>query len=236
MKIVPRELSRREIEDLIETFVKAAERAKKSGYDAIELHGAHGHLINQFISPYFNRRSDSFGGSFTKRMRFAREIVKKVRERLEDYPIIFRVSGDEFVEGGIGLEEAVQVARTMEEVGISAVHVTAGIAESYAKAIEPMGYGQGWKVYMAARMKEAVNVPVITVGVIRDPRFAEAVLRQGQADFVAVGRGLIADPEWPRKPWKAGKRKFVPAFPATSATGGLKRLAASLCAESRRRF
>jgi 2,4-dienoyl-CoA reductase-like NADH-dependent reductase (Old Yellow Enzyme family)/thioredoxin reductase len=198
--IVPRELTIKEIEMLIDLFVKGAERARDSGYDAIELHGAHGHLVSQFMSPYFNERTDCYGGNLENRMRFPLEIVKRVREKLgEDYPIIFRLSGDEFVKGGRNLEESVQIASMVEEIGISAIHVTAGIRETYNTTIEPMPYEQGWKIYMAETIKRAVSIPVIAVGVIREPQFAEDVLKEGKADFISIGRGLIADPEWPRK-------------------------------------
>ncbi len=197
---IPRELTIEEIHDLIKKFGEAAVRAKKIGYDAIELHGAHGHLLAQFMSSYFNWRRDWYGGSLENRLRFPKEIVREIRGKLgDDYPIIFRLSGDEFVSGGRGLEESVDVALMMEEVGVSAIHLTAGIRETYQTAIEPMPYEQGWKIYMAETIKKAVHVPVIGVGVIREPQFAEDILRGAKADFVSIGRGLIADPQWPLK-------------------------------------
>jgi len=198
--VQPRELTIREIEDLIQKFVNTAVRAKGAMFDGIELHGAHGYLIGQFMSPRTNRRVDQYGGSFERRMRFPLEIIKGIKEIVgDDYPIIFRFSADEFVEGGITLKEGKQIARMLEETGVHALHVSSGIYESMPTLLEPSRFEQGWRVYLAEEIKKAVKIPVITVGVIREPEFAEKIIAEGRADFVAIGRGLIADPEWPKK-------------------------------------
>ncbi len=205
MKEKPRELTIEEIEQIEERFVKAAVRAKTAGFDGIELHGAHGFLIGQFLSPYTNHRKDIYGGDFEGRMRFPLRIIEKIRGAVgKDYPLLFRLSADEFVEGGITLEEAKRIAIRLEEAGVDALDISAGIYESLVKILEPMSYKEGWRVYLAEGIKKVVSIPVITVGNIRYPDTVEEILSEGKADFVALGRALIADPEWPRKA-KEGK-------------------------------
>lgn len=198
--VQPRELTINEIEEIIQKFVNTAVRAKGAMFDGIELHGAHGYLIGQFMSPRTNRRVDRYGGNFERRMRFPLEIIRRIKEAVgNDYPICFRFSADEFIDGGNTLEEGKQIAKMLEEAGVHVLHVSAGIYESMPTLLEPSRFEQGWRVYLAEEIKKVVKIPVITVGVIREPEFAEKVIADGQADFVAIGRGLIADPEWPRK-------------------------------------
>jgi 2,4-dienoyl-CoA reductase-like NADH-dependent reductase (Old Yellow Enzyme family)/thioredoxin reductase len=196
----PRELTINEIEELIQKFVNTAVRAKGAMFDGIELHGAHGYLIGQFMSPRTNRRVDKYGGSFERRMRFPLEIIRRIKEAVgEDYPISFRFSADEFVEDGNTLEEGKQIAKMLEDAGVHVLHVSSGIYESMPTLLETSRFEQGWRVYLAEEIKKVVSIPVITVGVIREPEFAEKVIAEGRADFVAIGRGLIADPEWAQK-------------------------------------
>ncbi|NLK00329.1 MAG: FAD-dependent oxidoreductase [Clostridia bacterium] len=198
--VLPRELSIKEIEDLIDKFAKAAARAKDAGYDGVEIHGAHGYLVGQFISPFSNKRTDLYGGDLTGRMRFPLEIIKKTREAVgDDYPILFRLSVDEFVDGGIKMDEAKIIARMLQDAGIDALDVTSGTYASMQTILEPMPYEEGWRAYLADEIKKEIQIPVITVGVIRSPETAESLLAEGKADFIAVGRTLIADPEWPMK-------------------------------------
>lgn len=195
-----RELRSDEIEDLVDRFAKTAFRAKQAGMDGIEFHGAHGYLINQFMSPYTNQRIDSWGGSFERRMRFPLKIIEKTRELVgHEFPLSFRLSADEFVTGGLSLDDSKRIARTLEDAGIDVLHVSCGIYESIVKLLEPMRFEEGWRSYLAEEIKKNVSIPVITVGQIRTPMVAERILQEGKADFVAVGRTLIADPEWPRK-------------------------------------
>ena len=209
LKETPRALMLDEIEEIENRFTKAAIRAKTAGFDGIELHGAHGYLIGQFMSPYTNHREDAYGGDFEGRMRFPLRIIEKIRDAVgEDFPILFRLSADEFVEGGIKLEEAKRIAVRLEEAGIDALHVSAGIYESLMTILEPMSYKEGWRVYLAKEIKKLVSVPVITVGNIRYPDTVEEILSKGDADFVALGRALIADPEWPLKA-KEGRTKEI---------------------------
>jgi len=205
----PRALMKDEIEEIENRFAKAAVRAKTAGFDGIELHGAHGYLIGQFMSPYTNHRKDEYGGDFEGRMRFPLRIIEKVRAAVgDDYPILFRLSADEFVKGGITLEESRKIAQRLEEAGVDALDVSAGIYESLVTILEPMSYREGWRVYLAREIKEMVSIPVITVGNIRYPKTVEKILARGEADFVAMGRALIADPEWPLKA-KEGREEEI---------------------------
>lgn len=198
--VLAQPLSSSEIDETIERFCAAAERAKRAGFDAVEIHGGHGYLIAQFLSPLTNRRTDEYGGSPETRWRFALQVVERVRGRVgASFPIVFRLSIDEFVPGGRDLEESIKLCEELVDVGVDAISATAGTSTSLAKQLEPMSYPQGWRAYLASAVKKSVKIPVITVGVIRTPDVAEQILREGNADFVAIGRGLIADPDWPRK-------------------------------------
>ena len=195
-----RALRSEEILDLIERFSETALRAKKAGMDGVEFHGAHGYLINEFMSPHTNQRMDEWGGTFERRMRFPLKIIERTREKVgPDFPFSFRFSADEFVEGGITLEDSKKIARMLENSGIDVLHVSAAIYESMQRILEPMRFEEGWRSYLAAEIKKSVHIPVITVGQIRSPEVAEQILRDGKADFVALGRTLIADPDWPEK-------------------------------------
>lgn len=196
----PRELTTAEVKELVNKFVQTAVRCKQAGIDGVEVHGAHGYLINQFLSPQTNLRTDEYGGSFENRMRFIEEIIFGIREKCGgDYPVIVRLSVDEFVEGGIDLELGKKICRYLEKLGVDGLDISCGTYESMDKIIESPLFEQGWRVYLAEAIKKEVNIPVITVGSIREPQFVEAILAEGNADFVAIGRGLIADPEWVNK-------------------------------------
>ncbi len=195
-----RALKPEEIQDLVERFSETALRAKMAGMDGVEFHGAHGYLINEFMSPHTNQRVDEWGGTFERRMRFPLKIIERTREKVGPrFPLSFRFSADEFVPGGITLDDAKKIALYLEGAGIDVLHVSAGIYESMPRILEPMRFEEGWRTYLAAEIKKVVKIPVITVGQIRSPEVAERVLEEGMADFVALGRTLIADPHWPRK-------------------------------------
>lgn len=196
----PRALSTDEVRELVRKFIEAAVRCRIAGFDGVELHGAHGYLINQFTSPHSNRRDDAYGGSFENRMRFVTEIVQGIkRECGQDFPVMVRYSAEEFVEGGLTLEDGKQIARHLAQAGADALDVSCGTYESMPTLLEPITYDQGWRVYSAEAVKSVVDVPVVAVGVIRQPAFAEEVLAQGRADFIAIGRDLLTDPEWANK-------------------------------------
>jgi 2,4-dienoyl-CoA reductase-like NADH-dependent reductase (Old Yellow Enzyme family)/thioredoxin reductase len=211
--VMPKELTIREIEDIVKKFIEAAVRVKTSGYDGVELHGTHGYLIAQFMSLSSNCRRDRYGGDLIKRMEFPLEIIKGIRKELgPQFPIIFRLSGDEFIDGGIGLKESKIAAKILEEAGIDTLDISAGTYESMVTMIEPMSYAQGWKIYLAEEIKRIVKIPVIGVGVIRTPEFAESILRDKKADFIALGRALLADPYWPQKAKEGREEEIIPCI------------------------
>ena len=200
---LPRALTQQEIEDLAERFAHAALRAQRAGYDAVEIHGAHGYLIHGFLSPASNQRSDAYGGSAENRLRFPAMVVRKVREAVGGrFPLLFRMSA----EGGYGIEEGVQIAHALDTWGVDAIHVSAGGTAPIGLVpadTSPMARPEGWLVAYADAIKQRVSVPVIVVGEIRHPGFAENVLAQGKADYIALARPFLADPDWPAKA-KAG--------------------------------
>ncbi len=199
---LPRELTNAEVWELIEQFSDAALRAKKAGIDCVEVHGAHQYLIAQFTSPYSNKRTDEFGGSFENRMRFPLEVVKGIRRKCgDDYPILYRLSGNERVMGGRTIHHSQLVARYMAEVaGVDAVHVSVGTAGTAIAMVAPSNFPEGHLLDDARAIKEVVTkVPVIAVGRLHEPHFIEMVLDMGWADGVSVGRQSIADPYFPNK-------------------------------------
>lgn len=194
----PRELTLEEIAALIIRFAEAADRAEKAGFDGVEIHGAHGYLISEFLSPLSNHRQDAYGGSLEKRARFLLEVIKAIRVKVgRDYPVWCRLSGMEIgADGGITVEETQTVAQQAEKAGVDAIHVSAhtvGPARRPPMAQPPCSF-----VPLAEAVKKVVSVPVIAVGRI-PPEFAEEVIRDGKADFVSMGRELLVDPYLPQK-------------------------------------
>lgn len=197
-----RVLDLEEIEWLVECFKQAARRAVEAGFDAIEMHGAHGYLIAQFMSAYTNQREDRYGGSLENRMRFPLQLVKAVREVVgPDFPISFRYSVDEFVPNGVTLPQACAMAKLLVQGGVNMLHVSTGLAESNQYTIPPSAVSQGWNAKRAAAIMEATGhkVPVAVAGRINDAPTARKILAAGQADIVAMGRALLADPQLPQK-------------------------------------
>lgn len=197
----PREMTLQEIELMLDAFAAAAFRARMAGYDGVEIHGAHGTLVHQFLSPRFNRRTDLYGGSLENRMKFPTEVIRRIKERAgKDFPLIFRFTMDEETAGGYTAEDGKLIARYLEQAGADALDVSLGHREHIAEGgIFPMSSPQGCIVHHAEAVKKEAKVPIITVGVIREPEFAEEVLRAGKADFIGLARALLADPEWARK-------------------------------------
>jgi NADPH-dependent 2,4-dienoyl-CoA reductase/sulfur reductase-like enzyme len=204
------ELSPEEIQQKVEKYAQAARRAREAGFDAVEFHGAHQHpLLAQFLSAHMNRRSDAYGGSPRNRARFAQEVIRRSKEEAgEDFPIIFRLSADEHVEDGMTLEEAKVIAQLLVEAGADALHISAGIMSSLEWCVPPSLLPVGVNVYLAAEIKKVVSVPVIAVGRITSPRFAESLLQQGKVDLIAIGRPLLADPDWARKGLEGREREI----------------------------
>ncbi|MDN5362492.1 MAG: hypothetical protein PWP70_1539, partial [Moorella sp. (in: firmicutes)] len=197
---IPKELTKDEINMLVKAFAEAARRAKTAGFDAIEIHGAHGYLLDEFLSPFSNKRADEYGGSLENRMRFPLEVVRAVRQAVgPEFPIIYRMSADEKVPGGLTLDETKVVAQRLEQEGINALHVSAGVYASAPWVIQPMYLPRGCLVDLAQGIKSVVKIPVIAVGRINDPEVAEDILKAGKADLISFGRGLLTDPEMPKK-------------------------------------
>jgi 2,4-dienoyl-CoA reductase-like NADH-dependent reductase (Old Yellow Enzyme family) len=197
---VPKELSVEEIKHLVGRFVDAADRAKRAGFDMVEIHGAHGYLIYQFLSPLTNKRDDEYGRDLEGRARFGIEIVQAVKERVPDLPVIFRISADEYADGGLTIEDSRAVCQWLDEAGVDAVHVSAGSYLSpYVYMVPPMTLPRGCFLHLGQAIKEVVRTPVITVGRLHDPFLAERAIVEGKTDMIALGRQLIADPEWPQK-------------------------------------
>lgn len=197
---MPKALSVSEIEELVESFGQAARRARDAGFDAVEFHAAHGYLLNQFLSPLWNQREDRYGGSLENRARFLLEILARTRQLLgESFPIMVRLCADEFLPGGISLSEGCATARLLEAAGVDVLDVTAGIGETSAGSVPSTFVPPGTLVPLAAAVRNAVGIPVIAVGKLHQPEIAEAVLTEGKADLIALGRALIADPYWPAK-------------------------------------
>lgn len=204
-------MSIEQIEEMVNKFVDAAVRIKNAGIDGVEVHGAHGYLINQFLSPYTNKRTDKYGGNLENRMRFLEEIVVGIKEKCgKDFPLLVRLSVDEFLgmvglpNEGLHIEESVKIAKRLEELGVDALDISCGIYETMNVAWEPSSYEQGWKVHLAETIKKSVNIPVIGVSVYRDPEFANRMIEEGKIDFAGSARQHFADPEWANKA-KEGK-------------------------------
>lgn len=196
----PREMTLNDIEEIEDSFARAAYRAKVCGFDGVEVHGAHGYLVSEFLSPYINRRGDGYGGSLKNRVRFALEIVERIREKCgSSFLVGFRMNGSDFVDGGLTIDESVEIAKMLEDVGVDVIHVSAGIYESREYIVQPMYFPRGLLVPLAEKIKRSISIPVIAVGRINDPKLAEEIVASKKADMVAMGRALIADPWLPRK-------------------------------------
>jgi 2,4-dienoyl-CoA reductase-like NADH-dependent reductase (Old Yellow Enzyme family)/thioredoxin reductase len=208
---VPRELTIDEIQGLVEAFGNAAVRAKRAGFDAVMIHMAHGYLINEFFSPLSNRRQDRYGGDLEGRSRFAIEVLRTVREKVGgDFPVTCRFCGDEFMPGGFDLNQSKQVAKKLEENGIDAIDVSAGTHETGYIMSAPSTIPPGFLAHLSRGIKEGVQVPVGIVGRINDPVSAEEILSGGKADFVSMGRALIADPQLPIKAFEGRLEEIRP--------------------------
>ena len=200
---MPHVLTIEEIEVLIGKFIMGATITKAAGCDAVEIQGGHGYLITEFMSPYTNKREDEYGRDFEGRMKFPLGIVEGIRMVVgPDFPIIFRLSADEYVEGGLTLEDNKLIVRRLEAAGVDAINVSAGIYESppwYSKIFPTAGMPVGCNVPLAQEIKKVVKIPVIVAGKLGNPVLADKVLRERKADLIAMGRPLLADPELPNK-------------------------------------
>lgn len=195
-----REMTLEEIQRMIKAFATAARVAQSAGADAVELHGHEGYLLDQFKTALWNKRTDRYGGDLAGRMRFSQEVIAAIKNATgQNFPLIYRVGLDHYLEGGRTLEEGVEVARRLESFGVDALHVDAGCYETWDWAHPPLYQKPGCLADMAATAKQVVKIPVIAVGRLGYPELAEQLLQEGKADFIALGRALLADPEWPEK-------------------------------------
>lgn len=198
--LVPKQMSIADIENAVELYAQCAYRVKQAGFDGIEVHGGHGYMLMQFISPFYNQRFDEYGGSFKNRIRFPLEIVKRAREYTgDDFIISYRMSAEEYFPKGFTIEEGVAFAKELEQNGIDAIHVTVGSNETpddQRRSIATMYTPEGYMLPAATKIKEAVSVPVMTAGKLGNPELAKKAVEDGLIDIVALGRPLFADPEW----------------------------------------
>jgi 2,4-dienoyl-CoA reductase-like NADH-dependent reductase (Old Yellow Enzyme family)/thioredoxin reductase len=209
-------MTKDDIAEQIEAFAAAAERVKKAGFDMVDIHAAHGYLLTEFLSPHANKRNDEYGGSLENRMRFPIEVVEAVRGRVgPDFPVTVRLNGTDYApESPITIDEAFPFAKRLEEVGVDALHVSGGTDVYLNKLATTTYVKHGFNVYLAEAVKKKtdIKVPVIATGGITTPAFAEDILNEGKADFIALGRPALADPHWARKIEEGRPEDIVPCI------------------------
>jgi len=191
-----RELGIEEIETLVEAFTIAAGRAMRAGFDGVEVHGAHGFLLNQFFSPLANRRRDKYGGSLENRMRFPLEVVERVKETVGGRLLLYRLGSDDLDPAGTRIEDSKIFAVKLEQAGVDIIDVSGGLCGSRPSQLQDR---QGYFIPQAQQIKSVVDIPVIGVGGIKEPEYAHIVIKEGKADLVAIGRTLLKDPDWATK-------------------------------------
>ena len=200
--IIPQEMTKARIDVTVAAHAAAAVRARKAGFDCVEIHAAHGYLISQFHAPFENRRTDAYGGSLENRARFGLEVLRAVKAAVPGMPVVYRLSVEDFFPGGLPFDEGRQIALWAADAGADALHITAGHYRSLPSAqvvIPPMTFPDATFLDFAAAVKKMVRVPVIAVGRLGDPATATQAVAAGKTDFVALGRTLIADPQWVEK-------------------------------------
>lgn len=213
---IPEELEKREIKELVEKWIDAAIRAKKAGFDGVEIHGGHTYLIGAFMSPHANRRVDEYGYDFNGRMRFPEQIVRGIKDACGiNFPVGFKFSAYEALENGIRGHLAVDIARHLEHAGVDYLHLSSStylLAGTRYPDVPPMYCKEGPLVNFAQLIKKKARVPVIVVAGITSPEFAESVISEGKADMVAVGRAMFADAQWSLKAKKCRPEDITPCI------------------------
>ena len=204
----PRPLTKQEILNIVTKYAEAAQRAVQAGFDMVEIHGGHSYLLDQFLSPLYNKRTDEFGGSHENRARFAHLVIEAVRSAVGKWiPISFRISADEFIDGGNTLDDTLKLLEYIQpEVDI--INVSAAVNDSIQYQIDKCDLPDGWRAYLSQAVKDKFSKPVILSGNIRNPEIADQLLADGKTDFLAIGRGLIADPDWARKA-QSGRANYI---------------------------
>jgi 2,4-dienoyl-CoA reductase-like NADH-dependent reductase (Old Yellow Enzyme family)/thioredoxin reductase len=200
-QVLPRPLDQGEITEVAAAFGAAARRVRQADFDAIEIPFSHGYLIHQFLSPHSNRREDQYGGTFENRLRFGAQVIAAVRQQVgNDFPIVVRLNATDYVKGGLTIEDAIEIARRLQALGVNAISVTSGtMCESVPYCLYPNGTPKANLLPMAARIRGAVGLPVIVAGRIRTPTVARDALDAEQTDLIGLGRPFLADPDWVRK-------------------------------------
>ncbi len=201
----PHALEADEIEALVERWVEAAKRAERAGFDFIELHSAHGYLLHQFLSPLSNHRTDAWGGSLENRLRLPLTLIARLRESVPGLMLGARLSVTDWVEGGLSVEDGVAIAAAYEAAGVSYICCSSGGNSPHQK----VPTGPGYQVHLAEAVRRGTGIVTRAVGLIQDPHQADAIVRGGRADMVALGRGFLADPRWV---WRAGAELGHPAW------------------------
>lgn len=200
LEAVPQELTIPEIHEIVKCFGDAALRAKKAGFELVEIHGAHGYLLTNFFSPTTNHRTDMYGGSLENRARIYLEILDDIRAKVgPDYPVTIRLSGTDYEPDGFSIDDTIWLAKQLEAHGIDGINVSGGDHHTMIHQVSPMAIPVCHNVWAAEALKKAVNVPIMASGSITLPKYAEEILEKGQGDFVVLGRPLWADPEWSKK-------------------------------------
>ena len=199
LNATPRALEDHEIRRIIASYANAAALAVSADYDAVMLHGAHGYLLQQFLSPLVNQRDDEWGGDFERRLRFPLEVVKAVKAALRGRTLLYRMSVSDFLDGGLTVEDAERIAPRLCEAGVDGIDISCGSLDRVDVIVEPMSVAEGWRLPMARRIRAATGKPVICAGVMRWPDKAEQAIIDGDTDCVSLGRALLADPLWPIK-------------------------------------
>ena len=219
---VPRELEVQEIKELVKKFGTAAKRAKEAGFDIVNIHMAHGYLINQFLSPLTNRRTDTYGGSTEKRAKFAIEVTKEVRKQVvDDFPIFCRLTAEEGVgDIGIDVNESIKIAPILEKAGVDVIDISGGASDKPYLTEGTYSLAPGFLVYLAEAIKKVVNIPVTIVGKIKRAELAEEILQKGIADFIVMGRSFITDPFWPEKVLNDREKEIVPCISCVQGCTG----------------
>lgn len=236
---MPHILTTEEIEELIEAFSQGARRAKEAGFDGVEVHCAHGYLIQQFLSPLTNKRTDKYGGDFESRARFALEILKHIRNRVgKEYTLLVKICGSEFFNGGINLRSSQKLVTLFEEAHITGIEVSGGYKasseEGYLNSPVPMANlsmasPRGYFIHLAEGIKKVTALPVIAVGRLNEPELAEKIITEGKADLVAIGRGLIADPLFPSRVQKGRVSDIRPCISCNTCANNLVGAASLEC-------
>jgi len=192
----PKEITTEEIKEIIENFKDAALRVKKAGFDGVEIHSAHGYLLNQFFSPLTNKRNDEYGGDVQGRIKIHLEVIKEVRDAVgKDYPILLRLGATDNMEGGTTIEDSITAAQSFENAGVDILNISGG----FCGYIAPDFKGQGFFSPLTEAIKNVVTIPVILTGGVTDPEAAEKLLEDGKADLIGVGRAILNDSDWAKK-------------------------------------